>query len=319
MGLIEPRAGETPQPHRGVWGYLALYLKGVAMGTADVVPGVSGGTIALLVGVYQELIDAIKTLGSGQIRCIFRRGGLRDYWRRAHGAFLIFLLAGIATAVLLLSKVIVGLIGSHPVCVWSFFFGLILASVWLVSRKIAQWTWKTVLLLAVGVAVGYLISTSPVATLPDGALFYFLSGAVAICAMILPGISGSFILLLLGKYTAVMTAVHQLQWGVLIPFGLGAVVGLLSFSHLLSWLLRRFYSLTVAMLTGFMGGAIIRVWPWQLAGDAACPMEHFVSPSRYAAEMGSAEVLPAVALAAAGVAIVVLLERLLSRHQEKGV
>lgn len=248
---------------RGFFGYIWVYLKGIAMGAADVIPGVSGGTIALIAGVYEELVEAIRGASSKALLRIFRRGGLRAYWQAAHGTFLLCLAGGIATAIVLLAGLITHLLTTWPMLVYGFFFGLIVASIWFVGRQVGRWNVFAVLGLVLGAACGYWVSTATAGHLPDTWWYLFLSGAVAICAMILPGISGSFILLLLGKYAQVLEAVHTWRWSVLIPFGLGAVVGLLSFSHLLSWLLRRYHAVTMALLTGFMGGALVRVWPGQ--------------------------------------------------------
>lgn len=310
------KQAKNERKERGAKGFAGLFFKGMAMGAADVVPGVSGGTIALLVGVYQELVDAIKNAGSKAILKIFKRGGLAEYWRMINGNFLLFLVGGIGTSIVLLSKLIVHLIATYPVLVWSFFFGLILASIWFVSSEIKQWSWKTVLCLIAGGLAGYFISTAPQGSLPNSSLYLFLSGAIAICAMILPGISGSFILLLLGKYTLVMTAVHEFNFAILIPFGLGAIVGLLSFSHLLSWLLKRFYALTLAVLTGFMAGAIVRVWPWQIPASETNPVERFVTPMQFAAEGDDTQLLPSLGFILLGIGVVVLLE-LLTRHSER--
>lgn len=302
---------DSPAPRRGVTDYLVLYMKGVAMGGADVVPGVSGGTIALLVGVYMELLESIRNAGSGALLGIFRRGGLLRYWRQMHGAFLLALGLGIATSIFTLASLITHLLEHHRQLVWAFFFGLIAASIILVAKRIRKWTWARALLLVVGVAIGYFVSTAASTSMPDSPLFFFLAGALAICAMILPGISGSFILLLLGKYAAVMEAVHTLNFRVLLPVGAGAVVGILTFSHLLAWLLRRWEHATLALLTGFMGGSIVRVWPWQNhASDAG---EGMLWPWEVTAAGGDSQLLWVLLLAVVGMLVVLALERLSSR------
>ena len=256
---------------RGFFDYVGIYLKGACMGAADVVPGVSGGTIALILRVYVELVDSLKAIFSKDLLHIVRRGGFRQYWQAIHGGFLLALLAGIVSAILLLAGVILHLVEHYPVRVWSFFFGLVVASIFLVLWRISKWRWFTPIFVILGIVAGYFIVTSPVVSMPDTTLYYFLSGVIAVCAMILPGISGSFILLLLGKYTLVMTAVHTLNFGVLLPFALGALVGLLCFAHLLSWLLHHYANSTLALLAGLMGGTILRIWPWRESSVTAEP------------------------------------------------
>ena len=231
--------------------FLLLWLKGCAMGTADVVPGVSGGTIAFISGIYEELIESIRRVDLTALRLL---GRLRfgEFWRHVNGRFLLPVLLGIATAVFSLARLMTYLLTNHPVAVWSFFFGLIVASALLVARQVGKWNWRSAAPLLAGIAVAWWITVASPAETPETWWFIMLSGAIAICAMILPGISGAFILLLLGKYQFILQAVGELNIPVLALFLAGAVAGIVSFSHLLSWLLRHWHDVTVATLMGFM-------------------------------------------------------------------
>jgi len=239
-----------------------LWLKGLAMGSADVVPGVSGGTVALIAGIYTELIDTLKNIDTEALKLLFRFR-LKEFWHKINGSFLLPLLLGIATALLSLARLITYLLQHHPVVVWSFFFGLILASVWLVGREVKHWHIGSWLAFAAGTAMAYWLTASMPAETPNSLWFVFISGAIAICAMILPGISGSFILVLLGKYTFILEALKGLRIEVIGTFAAGCVVGLLSFVRLLSHLLHRFPSTTMATLAGFMLGSLNKIWPWK--------------------------------------------------------
>ncbi len=242
--------------------YLLLWLKGCAMGTADVVPGVSGGTIAFISGIYEELIDAIRSVDATALRLLVRLR-FRELWRHVDGSFLLPLFAGIATAVFSLARLMTFLLDAYPVAVWSFFFGLIIASALLVAREVGRWDVRSIAALAVGAVVAWWVTVATPAETPETWWFVMLAGAIAICAMILPGISGAFILLLLGKYQFILQAVGDLNLPVILLFLAGAVAGIVSFSHLLAWLLLRWHDATVAMLMGFMIGSLNKVWPWK--------------------------------------------------------
>ena len=242
--------------------YLLLAAKGCAMGMADVVPGVSGGTIAFISGIYEELIESIKSVNGTALRLL---GTLRlkEFWRHVNGRFLLPVLIGIGIAIFSLARLMTYLLTNHPIAIWSFFFGLIVASALLVARQIGRWDWRTVLAFAVGAAAAWWITVATPAETPDDWWFVMLSGAIAICAMILPGISGAFILLLLGKYQYIMHAVGEFDIPVIAVFVIGAAAGIISFSHLLSWLLKHWHDVTVAVLMGFMVGSLNKVWPWK--------------------------------------------------------
>lgn len=242
--------------------YLLLTLKGCAMGMADVVPGVSGGTIAFITGIYEELVESIRSVDLGALK-LLATGRFSAFWRRINGSFLFSVLLGVAVSILSLARLMTYLLTHHPIEIWSFFFGLIVASALLVSRQVGKWNWRTVLALAIGVAVAWWITVASPAETPNDWWFILLSGAIAICAMILPGISGAFILLLLGKYHYIMQAVGDLNIPVILVFVAGAIAGIISFSHLLSWLLKHWHDCTIALLMGFMIGSLNKVWPWK--------------------------------------------------------
>lgn len=242
--------------------YLMLVFKGIGMGAADVIPGVSGGTIAFITGIYEELIGSIRSFDLTALRKLLRLD-LKGFWKHINGGFLFSVLAGIGISIFSLAKVMKYLLDTHPIFVWSFFFGLIIASAWLVAREVKKWGVGTVVALMAGTAAAYMITVISPASTPDAWWFIMLSGAVAVCAMILPGISGAFILLLMGKYAYIIGAVSTLNIPVLLLFVVGAVVGIISFSHLLSWLLAKYHGMTVALLTGFMVGSLNKIWPWK--------------------------------------------------------
>lgn len=232
------------------------------MGAADVVPGVSGGTIAFITGIYEELINSIRSVDWQALKLLF---SLRfaEFWQKINGSFLFSVVLGIAISIFSLAKLMTWLLAHHPIYIWSFFFGLIIASSFLVSKEIRRWNFSTILSLIAGGSIAYIITVLSPASTPDTWWFILLAGAIAICAMILPGISGAFILLLLGKYTFILGAVSRLEIGTLLLFLIGAVIGIISFSHLLSWLLKNYHNITIALLTGFMIGSLNKVWPWK--------------------------------------------------------
>lgn len=239
-----------------------LYVKGMAMGAADVVPGVSGGTIAFLTGIYEELLNSIKAVGPGAVKVLFSQGPAA-FWASINGNFLLVLMLGIATSIVSLARLITYLLASYPTLLWSFFFGLILVSSLYMAKQIKQWGIKNTLALLVGAVTAYTITVISPSEIEATSVSLFLAGSIAICAMILPGISGSFILLLLGMYSHVIGAIKALDFGVLMIFAAGCVTGLMLFSRFLSWLLSRYHEATMALLTGFMLGSLNKVWPWK--------------------------------------------------------
>lgn len=244
--------------------YPLLVLKGCAMGMADVVPGVSGGTIAFISGIYEELIESIRSVDLTALR-LLARFRLRDFWKHINGSFLFSVLLGIGISIFSLARLMTYLLEHHPIGIWSFFFGLIIGSALLVMKQVGRWNAASVASLVVGIAAAWWITVASPAETTNAWWFVMLSGAIAICAMILPGISGAFILLLLGKYQYIMQAVGTLDIPVILVFAVGAVAGIISFSHLLSWLLKHWHDVTVALLMGFMLGSLNKVWPWKQA------------------------------------------------------
>ena len=295
--------------------YVILALKGCAMGMADVVPGVSGGTIAFISGIYEELLDSIRRFDATALKLLVRlRFG--DLWRHVNAGFLLPVLTGIAIAIFSLARLMTYLLEHHPIAIWSFFFGLIVASALLVARQIGRWKWTTLLSFAVGTAAAWWITVATPAETPITWLFVMLSGAIAICAMILPGISGAFILLLLGKYQYIMQAVIDLNIPVMAIFVIGAAAGIISFSHLLLWLLKRWHDLTVAALMGFMVGSLNKVWPWK--DDPAGLIQHNVTPGEFEALHNQPSLLlEAVLLCAAGFLTIYGIEQLARWLQHK--
>lgn len=287
-----------------------LFLKGLAMGAADVVPGVSGGTIAFITGIYTELLDSIKSINIHALK-ILLQDGPAAFWRAVNGTFLLVLGSGILLALLTLARGIHYLLMNYPVWVWSFFFGLILASCWHIGKQIPRWRWpEAVMLIAGAVLAGWISIASP-AQVEATRMTVLLAGSVAICAMILPGISGSFILLLMGLYEPILGAVKQLDLELLGLFACGALAGLALFSRLLSWLLHHYRNAMFSLLTGFMVGSLLKVWPWKETvltridshGVEVPFIQNNILPPL------TAEPALAVLLAFAGLGLVLLLER----------
>lgn len=260
--------------NEGLLNYLAIYFKGIAMGAADIVPGVSGGTIALIVGIYQRLIAAISRADLTILR-IWKQGGLVkgfvDVYKYMDATFLLVLAAGIGTSFITLAGIIKSLLDNQPVMIWSLFFGLIIATVFVLLKQINGWTWQRIVLFIVGVVFAIGISLVPAISGTPSLPYLFFAGAIAICAMILPGVSGSFILVLLGAYNAVLTAIHQMQLPVIATIMAGMLCGLLAFSKILKWLLSHYYFATLSLLTGFIAGSLVKVYPWQLNGQYYAP------------------------------------------------
>ncbi len=248
--------------NRTIKDYAFIALKGIGMGAADVVPGVSGGTIAFITGIYEELLDSIKSINISSLKLLFS-GKLKEFWQAINGNFLCSLVAGIAISIFSLARLITWLLETQPILVWSFFFGLVLASTWLVSKEIKRWSVTTVLCFIAGAVVAWYVTVATPAETPTHLAFIFLCGAIAICAMILPGISGSFILVLLGKYFYIMEAVKNFNIPVILVFLCGAAIGITSFARVLSYALKHHHTVTISVLAGFMLGSLNKVWPWK--------------------------------------------------------
>ena len=252
--------------------YLMVTLKGACMGAADVIPGVSGGTIAFIMGIYDEFVGSIASINAEAMKLLFK-GQFKAFWKHINGTFLVSIVLGIGISVVLLAGLMQTLLTVYPIQTWAFFFGLIVASSIFILRGISGWKLREVLFLILGCVLGVTVCTLSPTQTPDALWFIFLSGAIAICAMILPGISGSFILLILGKYQYIMAAISGLVAGenfgqnllILCVFLVGAVVGILGFSKFLHWLLARWNKETLIVLAGFIIGSLVKVWPWSNA------------------------------------------------------
>jgi putative membrane protein len=296
---------------------MLVTLKGIGMGAADVIPGVSGGTIAFITGIYEELLSSIKNLPVALKVLIASKFNLKLFWKTCNGNFLVSLLLGIGLSIVSLAKLMTYLLENYPIPVWSFFFGLILASVWFVLRDITEWKVPYFISLVLGIVAGYLITVISPSETPDALWFIFLSGAVAICAMILPGISGSFILLLMGKYLYILDALNNLNIIVILTFAAGAIIGIISFSHFLSWLLKNYNFLTVSFLAGIMFGSLNKIWPWKvsvtgtdnLSGEIISFSEKNILPSTYSEMTGfSSLVIYAILMALVGFSIIFIID-----------
>lgn len=254
---------------RSLKDYLVIGVKGACMGAADVIPGVSGGTIAFIMGIYDEFVGSIAKLDGTAVQLLLK-GKLREFWKYINGSFLLAVLAGIGVSVVSLAGLMQMLLRDFPIQTWAFFFGLIVASSIFILRGISGWKVKDALFLVAGCILGVVVCTLSPTQTPDALWFIFLSGAIAICAMILPGISGSFILLILGKYEYIMSCITGVVSGqdvlsnilILAVFLIGAAVGIVSFSKFLHWLLARWHKETLIVLAGFIIGSLVKVWPW---------------------------------------------------------
>ncbi|SHJ41379.1 DUF368 domain-containing protein [Pseudozobellia thermophila] len=297
--------------NRNLGQYVLVTLKGMAMGAADVVPGVSGGTIAFISGIYEELISSINNIDISLLKTL-RQQGVKEAWTRLNGNFLLALFAGIGISVLSLAKLVSWLLENKPILIWSFFFGLVIASILLVGKEVRKWSAATLLALVAGALIAYYITTLPPSGSVDSLPFLFLSGAVAVCAMILPGISGAFILVLLGSYKTIIDALHNVDLKVIAVVGFGAVFGLLSFARLLKWMFNNYKNLTLALLTGFIIGSLNKIWPWKRVletrniGEKIITIDENVSPFAYE---GNNQLAVALIAAIIGFLVIFILER----------
>lgn len=296
--------------------YAVVTLKGMAMGAADVVPGVSGGTIAFISGIYEELITSINNIEPSLLK-VWKKDGFKVFWQKLNGNFLAALFLGIAISILSLAKFISWLLVNEPILLWSFFFGLVVASIFFVGKAIEKWNITVVVVLLVGAALAYYITILPPSENVESLPFLFLSGALAVCAMILPGISGAFILVLLGSYKTILDAVHERDIQIIATVGLGAIFGLLSFAKLLKWMFKHYKNITLALLTGFILGSLNKIWPWKEVletrtfGDKIITVkEQNVSPLAFD---GDAQITYALIAAIIGFSLIFILERTASK------
>ena len=288
---------------------IVVALKGFAMGAANVIPGVSGGTIALLTGIFNELIEALNAIMSVSTWKLLIKGQFKEFWETIHGTFLLWLAIGVVISVFSLAKLMEYVLAHHPVQTWAFFFGLIVVSAVFMLSDIKGWKGKEVAWLVLGIALGaFICLLSPTETTSD-MWFIAVCGAIAICTMILPGISGSFILVLLGKYEYIMKAVSDLNIPVLLVFAIGCVIGIVAFSKFLHWLIGKYEKQTLLVLIGFTIGALVKVWPW--ADKAACETANVLNGQ----PVEALHVGGAVLLALIGAGLVLALE-LLTRKKD---
>ncbi|WP_435622934.1 DUF368 domain-containing protein [Flagellimonas sp.] len=296
--------------------YLFITLKGMAMGAADVVPGVSGGTIAFISGIYEELISSINSIDFSLLKT-WKNDGFKAVWNKINGNFLLALFAGIFISVFSLAKFLSWLLENQPVLLWSFFFGLVLASVFFVGKEIQKWNFGTIAVFVAGAIVAFIITELPPNENVESLPYLFLSGALAVCAMILPGISGAFILVLLGSYKTILDGVHERDIQLVVIVALGAIFGLLSFARILKWMFNHYKSLTLALLTGFILGSLNKIWPWKKVletktfGDKTIVIDEMnVWPWDFE---GEPQLVFAILLAVIGFSLIFILEKTASR------
>lgn len=301
--------------------YLIISLKGVAMGAADVVPGVSGGTIAFISGIYNELIESINAFNFKNLK-LLKSDSFMAMFKTVNGSFLLSLFTGIAISVVSLAQLFKWLLETKPIFVWAFFFGLVLASVFFIGKQIKKWNVSNILLLIIGAVSAYYITIIPAINSSNSSpLFLILAGALAICAMILPGISGAFILLLLGVYKPALDAIHNFDIKKIALLGFGAIIGLLTFSRILKWLLDNYKNATLALLTGFVIGSLNKIWPWkkilqsEVINDKIMILEEkSISPFQFE---GDNHLFMAIILAFIGFTVILLLEKLGSKKENR--
>ncbi|WP_299435545.1 DUF368 domain-containing protein [uncultured Maribacter sp.] len=296
--------------------YLFITLKGIAMGAADVVPGVSGGTIAFISGIYEELINSINNIRPSLFTTL-KNDGLKPFWKKANGNFLAALFLGIFISLFSLATIVSWLLENEPILLWSFFFGLVSASIFFVGKEIEKWNATAIIALIFGAAIAFYITTLPPNENVESLPFLFLSGALAVCAMILPGISGAFILVLLGSYKTILEAVHERNIKIVITVGLGAIFGLLSFAKLLKWMFANYKNITLALLTGFIVGSLNKIWPWKkvletkVFDDKIIPInEQSISPFSFD---GDPKIMFAILLAILGFSLIFIMEKVANK------
>ena len=289
---------------------IMLTLKGIGIGAANVIPGVSGGTIAFLTGIYERLINSLKSFNITTTKLLFK-GKIKEWAKQTDVVFLFYILLGVAISAFSLAKLMVYLLHNEPIATWSFFFGLVLVSCWYVTKEIKKWNVGVWFSLLLGTAIAIWVSLASPTETPDTWWFLLIAGAVSVCGMILPGISGSFLLVLMVKYEDLMNSISTLNKTRLLLYGVGAIAGILAFSHLLGYLLKHWYNQTIALLTGFMVGSLIKIWPWQQIiqqeGDNAISRPIF--PSQFEQIYSkNPQIATAIIMAVLGIALVVIVE-----------
>ncbi|MBP6468975.1 MAG: DUF368 domain-containing protein [Chloroflexi bacterium] len=315
----------SPTPKRTLKSYAGLTLRGMAMGASDIVPGVSGGTMALILGIYEELISSIRTIGRPEFLRPALRLQIKPALQALNWQFLLAVGLGILTAIFTLASALEWLLVHQTVYIWSFFFGLVLASAYTVSKRIPRWSNLLRLTLVGGAIFAYVIVGLVPAQTPNTWWFLILSGALASCAMILPGLSGAFILFVLGKYEDLLRAVNTGDFAMLALVGVGAVLGLVTFAQILGWFFKQYHDLTIAVLIGLMIGSLRKLWPWKVDvawltdsagnfvldshGELLVSQQANVLPN-FVTQAGVVEFIFAAGLTAVGIALVVVLERI---------
>lgn len=310
---------------RSIKDYTLLVLKGMGMGAADVVPGVSGGTIAFISGIYEELITTISNVNISTLQVLFKEG-IKPFWKAINGNFIVALLSGIAISILSFAKLISYLLEFKPIATWSFFFGLIAASIPLVARQVKKWNTSRYISFAIGALIAWLITSLPPTSDPGANWYLFISGMIAICAMILPGISGSFILILLGSYFTILNALNDRDLIKVLIFIAGCIVGILSFSKFLKFMFSKFHDITVALLGGFLLGSLNKVWPWKIVSEwfikheglpneeKIALVEKNVLPATYTETLGEpSHLVLAIVLFLVGFGVIYFLEKLAAK------
>ncbi len=301
--------------NRNLKQHIFIMLKGMAMGIAELVPGVSGGTIAFVTGIYEEFISSINNISLSTFK-ILKNQGFKAFWNALNGNFLLILFSGMLLSILSFSRLITWLLEFHPIPIWAFFFGLVLASVIFVAKAISKWNLAALLLFTLGAVIAYYITTLPPSANTDSLPFLFFSGALAICAMVLPGISGSFILVLLGSYKTILDAVNDKDFKIIITVGLGVVFGILSFARVLKWMFANYKNATLAILTGFILGSLNKIWPWKniieviQIGKKEIIIDENISPFAFE---GDNQLVFAIITAIIGFSLIFILEKTASK------
>jgi putative membrane protein len=302
---------ENSTKNRSLIDYFWIGARGFTMGAADIVPGVSGGTMAFILGIYDELLDAIHAVDMNFIRRI-----ITLKWREAFEnfpwKFLLALFLGIGAAILTMASVLHWALEEYPVYIWAFFFGLIVASIIVVRKRVKNWSFVNILAAVIAAVGAFVLVGSTPSETPHTPLLLILSGAFAICAMILPGISGAFILVLLGKYAYVLGAVKNFDILTIALVGIGAVAGLISFARLLRWMLHKKHDLVVAVLTGFMFGSLRKVWPWKTFETVS---ETFIRETNFIPAALNGEVIIAVLLMVVGITAIIVVENFANQRK----
>ncbi|MGF7139337.1 DUF368 domain-containing protein [Roseimarinus sediminis] len=306
--------------------YVSLFLKGMGMGAANVVPGVSGGTIALITGIFEKLIDSIKAVDLQAVKLLFT-GKFSGFARKINLDFLVAVFLGVVVSILSIAKLFGFLLIHYPVYIMAFFFGLILASIYFVAKTVTRWNLTVIISFAIGTVVAILLSILEPAQENSSMLYLFVCGIVATCSMILPGLSGSFVLILLGNYQLVMIdAVNQLDLKILLPVVVGAVAGLVFFANLLSWVFKKFRNPTISLLSGFILGSLGIIWPWKNEIPATNSAGELILKDGepiitaydwFVPERMNTEVIIAIGLILLGILIIWATELLASRKPQK--